>query len=113
MVYAAANAALAVLEVLVHLDLPVELMPDDYRIFVIDVPDEAPMEMAESAMDMAVSQAAGDAFLIAGVALGLVVPSIVVPQERNLLLNPRHPDMARVRVIDETPFAFDPRLVGA
>lgn len=34
----------------------------------------------------------------------------VVPQERNALINVRHPAMARVRTIREKPFRVDPRL---
>ena len=43
--------------------------------------------------------------------LGLWVPSFVEPAENNLLLNPAHPDYARVRlVVEKNPFIFDPRL---
>jgi len=42
MVYAAATPSLAVLEVLVHLDLPAELLPDDLRLLTIEVPDSRP-----------------------------------------------------------------------
>lgn len=44
-------------------------------------------------------------------AVGLVVPSAVMPQERNVLLNPRHPDFTRLEMMTPIPFAFDPRLV--
>jgi RES domain-containing protein len=39
------------------------------------------------------------------------VRSVVVPQEANLLLNVRHADMTRVRVVGTDPFRFDPRLL--
>lgn len=42
--------------------------------------------------------------------LGLRVPSIVVPGEWNVLLNPAHPDFRLVRVGEPLPFVFDPRL---
>lgn len=44
MVYAAANAALAVLEVRVHLDLPLDLLPDDFTLVAIDL-DDLQLEM--------------------------------------------------------------------
>jgi RES domain-containing protein len=40
----------------------------------------------------------------------LLVPSSVVPHEMNVLLNPVHPDFARIHVRDAEPFAFDPRM---
>jgi RES domain-containing protein len=44
-----------------------------------------------------------------------IVPSVLLPRrsfernlEFNLLLNPAHPDMRHVRVIDRMPYVFDP-----
>lgn len=43
--------------------------------------------------------------------LGLWVPSYVEPAERNLLLNPAHPDYLRIELVcEKNPFVFDPRL---
>ncbi len=113
MIYAAASPSLAVLEVLVHLDLPLDLMPDDYRLLTIEAPDDAPRErLDQSPYSAEACRAAGDDFLERGAALVLLVPSVVVPQERNALINPRHPDVSRLRLIDDEPFGFDPRLLG-
>lgn len=109
MVYAAANPSLAVLEVLVHLDLPLDLIPSDYRLLAIQVPDDAPSQLVDGLPDNA--RDIGDAFLEAGQALALRAPSLVVPQEINTLLNPRHPAFADVRLIGDEPFRFDPRLL--
>jgi RES domain-containing protein len=111
-IYTAASPSLAVLEVLVHLDLPPELMPDDYRLLGIELPDDAPVERLDDApVDADACLAAGDGFLIRGAALILLVPSVVVPQEHNAIVNVRHPAMDRVAVITDEPFRFDPRLV--
>lgn len=56
------------------------------------------------------SQALGDAWLLSVATLGLIVPSRVIPLERNILLNPRHPAMAEVEVVLKEPFVFDDRL---
>ncbi len=110
-IYTAASPSLAVLEVLVHLDLPPELMPDDYRLLAIEIPGDAPIEHLEATpID---SEAAGDDFLARQAALALWVPSLVVPQERNAIINVRHPAMAGVRVVANEAFQFDPRLLGA
>jgi len=38
------------------------------------------------------------------------VPSAIFPEESNLVLNPQHPDAARLRLVSERHFTFDPRL---
>jgi len=112
MVYTAASPSLAVLEVLVHLDLPSELLPDDYQLLTVNVPDDAPVSrIVDPVLDDDACRQTGDAFLVDAAALALAVPSVVVPQERNVLLNPRHPDMGRVIVERSEPFRIDPRLV--
>ena len=113
MVYAAASPSLAVLEVLVHLDLPAELLPDDLRLLTIEIPDDVAFHTLDpSPTEDDECRAAGDAFLDAGDALALMVASVIVPQERNVLLNVRHADMARVTIGHSTPFQFDPRLLS-
>lgn len=111
-VYAAASPSLAVLEVLVHLDLPPELLPDDYRLLSIDIPEDLAVERLDrTPPDEDACRALGDAFLDRGSALALLAPSAVVPQERNALINVRHPGMARVRLVGDEPFGLDPRLL--
>jgi RES domain-containing protein len=113
MVYTAATPSLAVLEVLVHLDLPAELLPDDLRLLTIELPDDAALHRPDiDIADDAACLAQGDAFLDAGNALALRVRSVVVPQEWNMLLNVRHRDMTRVTITANEPFRLDPRLVG-
>lgn len=113
MIYTASSASLAVLEVLVHLDLPPELIPSDYVLLTIDAPDGAPVSvLGERPADAEACRAAGDAFLQGGEALALSVPSAVVPQERNLLFNPAHAAARELRIVGREPFRFDPRLLG-
>ena len=40
----------------------------------------------------------------------LSVPSAVIPRERDYILNPTHPDFARIRFASPEPFYFDDRL---
>ena len=111
--YASASPSLAVLEVMVHLDLPADLLPDDYRLLEIELPDDAPRERLDAApLEAAASTAIGDEFLARGEALALIVPSVVIPVEWNALVNVSHPAMASVRLVSNRPFAFDPRLLG-
>ena len=107
LVYAASTAALAVLEVRVHLDLPPELLPEDYTLLTIDLDDLA----VETVADLpAEPRALGDAWLVARRTPILCVPSTIVPESTNLLLNPRHPEAGAARIIGQRPFDFDRRL---
>ena len=113
MIYTAASPSLALLEILVHLDLPPELIPSDYQLLAIEAPDDIALERLEQTpTDAEACVRAGDDFLQRGMALSLSVASVVVPQERNLLINPRHADARRLRVLTAEPFTFDPRLLG-
>jgi RES domain-containing protein len=113
MIYGAASPSLAVLEVLVLLDLPAELMPSDYRMLAIEIPDDAAFERhVRSPDDADACLAIGDDFLVRGATLALMVPSVVVPQERNALINVRHAAMDSVRLVGNEAFRFDPRLLG-
>jgi RES domain-containing protein len=38
------------------------------------------------------------------------VPSAIVPNELNFILNPEHADFERVKIGQASPFQFDPRL---
>lgn len=58
-----------------------------------------------------VTQHIGNAWIASMSGLGLWVPSFVEPSERNLLVNPAHPDYRSVELhIERHPFEFDPRL---
>jgi len=59
------------------------------------------------------SAAFGGDWLRTGQVLGLVLPSVVVTQARNLLLNPLHPAMAQVVLVHQEPFQLDQRLGSA
>ena len=109
MVYTAAEASLAVLEVRVHLDLPFELLPDDYVLIEIDSNDvsleEGPaLTAANECLDF------GDRWLEERRSVLLVVPSVIVPQCRNVLINPRHNEAGRVWVERTHEWRFDLRL---
>lgn len=107
-VYASEEAALTALEVRVHLDLPFELLPDDYVLLGIDLPDYAQIEDIDRLVDE--PRQTGDAWLTGARTALLRVRSVIVPESRNLLLNPRHADAASAVVGYSRPWQFDPRL---
>lgn len=55
-------------------------------------------------------QSLGDAWLERGSGLVATVPSVLCPHEYTLLINPRHPDFARIRYTDTRRFRLDQRL---
>lgn len=117
-VYAASSAALAALEVLVHVD-PLDA-PNDLRLLTLEFPDYFGIESIEAASlparwaevpapdELAVL---GSEWLASRRGAALRVPSAVIPIECNLLLNPLHPAIAQVRIADVQPFSFDLRLL--
>ena len=106
-VYAASNPALAVLEVRVHLDLPPELLPDDYVLVTIDLGDLSVEDLAQMP---AAPRMFGDTWLQEQRTPVLRVPSAIVPESPNLLLNPAHPEAPTARILDTRRFMFDSRL---
>ncbi|MGA3241605.1 MAG: RES domain-containing protein [Bryobacteraceae bacterium] len=55
----------------------------------------------------------GTGWVIRAATAVLSVPSVIVPSERNYLLNPAHPDFVRIRFSPPRPFTFDKRLKPA
>ena len=122
--YAAENRALACLETLVHLvagGLPLN------RILVrIDVPDDVwisrntfdPNDANNIGWDVQpagmVSIDAGTDWASAPAAAGasalLVVPSVIVPDEWNVLINPIHPDAGKITATKIKRWTYDTRL---
>jgi RES domain-containing protein len=116
-VYCAASAALAVLEVRVHLDLPLDLLPDDYVLMEIEAPDNiavrtiGPSDLPtgwRSREDLC--RQIGDAWLEESATALMSVPSAIVEVELNILLNPTHPDAGNVAIAEVTSFGWDERL---
>jgi RES domain-containing protein len=61
--------------------------------------------------DLRVSRALGDAWLKGGTAALARVPSAILPNTFNYLLNPLHRDAKRMRIAGSTKANFDPRLL--
>jgi RES domain-containing protein len=57
-------------------------------------------------------QKVGNAWLDAVDTCIMRVPSAVIPTESNVLINPRHPDVKKIKVSRKFEFRFDPRLVS-
>lgn len=118
LVYTAESRALATLEVSVHLDLSEDLPSDRYYV-EIDIPDDLTM-LEVSLEDLPddwnakpptiTTQTIGDDFVLGNEAAVLKVPSSIVPQEFNYLINPSHSDAPRISITNITPMTFDARF---
>lgn len=116
MVYVAESQALAVLEVLVHLDSSSLL--DKYVLIQVDFEDSLVTDLNKTSLprnwgeDPVPSnvQAIGDRWIAAATSPVLRVPSTLVPGESNYLINPRHADFQRLKISKPMAFQFDPRL---
>lgn len=108
MIYTASSAALAVLEVRVHLDLPLDMVPRDFQLMSIELGDTDIEEIPSGGIDDPMFY--GDRWLREARSPAIRVPSIIVPEEWNLLINPLHPTARNIKIVSRRPFRFDPRL---
>ncbi len=116
-VYCAPNPATAFLEVLVHTEIDIDDVPVNFRYLEIEAPDALAAEdldtgaLADSwRTDLLATRRAGDRWLRSGSTALLRVPSVIVPATWNVLINPRHPDAAQIRVVRTLSHGLDPRL---
>ncbi|MGL5112216.1 MAG: RES family NAD+ phosphorylase [Flavobacterium sp.] len=118
LVYTAESRALATLEIAVHLDLTHDLptdrfyvelfIPDD--IDILDLPIASLPEGWDSKPPLLETQYVGDDFVLQSEALILRVPSSIIPQEYNYLINPYHPEIKKIEIIGTEKLVFDHRL---
>jgi RES domain-containing protein len=113
-VYMADHPSTSLLETLVHIDA--EDAPGSYQLLAIDAPATIAIseltlpngwqDMPETTMEL------GTKFLEDAVHPLLHVPSVVMPQASNYLLNPAHPDAAAFRIAQIWRYPFDSRLLS-
>lgn len=114
-VYLAESPAAAMLEVLVHLEIDAEDVPDSLRLLRVDVPDDASCQVVsdlpEHGEDHLVgTRALGDAWLAANATLLMKVPSAIMPHTDNFLFNPLHPEASQATLLVES-LKLDHRLL--
>jgi RES domain-containing protein len=115
-VYLTDHPASALVEVLVHLEVDPEDLPENYHLLGIDIPDDVafhPIDVDELAEweDMPdLTGILGNSWLVLNQTALARVPSAIVPATVNWLLNPAHPDAAKARIAEVLPAPFDRRL---
>jgi RES domain-containing protein len=115
LLYCAATVSLCALEVLANnAALPQNMVsiaaeiPVDLLLMAV-LPDKLPPDW-NSAVHSSSTQDIGTKWARAKGSVAIMVPSVIVPEERNYLINPLHPDFARINFSAPKPFVFDPRL---
>lgn len=121
MIYAASSRALACLETVVHLNAAG--LPFNRYLVEIELPDDvwSSAEIATIASLSVgwdaepaghVSVDFGSAWIATNRSAILRVPSVIVPEEENVLINPAHPAVARVTARKVRRWIYDPRLTA-
>lgn len=115
--YTASSRSLAALEALAH--IPRKNLPTDFCIAAFHLPENISTKTVavkslppgwRSATIHPSLQPIGNAWLKEGKYALLRVPSVIIPEEFNCLINPLHPDVRKIKVKNTLPFVFDERL---
>lgn len=116
-IYTSASRALACLENFVHRSG--ENSKQLFATTVIKIPDELKIEEIKlkdlphdwnDRMNFSITQKTGNDWLTSLSSAVLKVPSAIIPEEFNYLLNPAHNDFRKIRVIRKEVFRFDKRM---
>ncbi|MGA8493729.1 MAG: RES family NAD+ phosphorylase [Terriglobales bacterium] len=116
-VYLATSPAGALTEVLVNLELDAARLPRNYALLKAEAPDDIPVRRLEASSlpenwiaDLTISRNHGDDWLAGRESALLEVPSAILPDMFNVLLNPLHQDAGRIRVVSQQAYPFDRRF---
>ncbi|HUZ61600.1 MAG TPA: RES family NAD+ phosphorylase [Hanamia sp.] len=113
--YASQYISLAILEILVRATKATS--PDSYTLTSFEIPDNGVYQVQMKKIknnwkfDLKYTQGIGEDFLNENKSVSLQVPSAIVPQENNFLLNPLHPDFKKVKIISSELLELDKRLI--
>ena len=114
--YTAATASLSLLESVVHIS---NIVAADYCMICLEIPKDKILEL--STIDLPYNwfvnlppdflKTYGDRFIREGKFLALKVPSAIIPEESNYLLNPNHEDFKKVKILSKRTVPIDERLL--
>lgn len=117
MLYTSSSRALAALEVLVHLPTN-NVKPVDFAVVSISLPDNSIEEIDYKKLKNEIDENGlnsnfrwiGDNWIKKNTSLLLKVPSVVIKEEYNFLVNPLHKDFHKIKILSIQKFNFDSRL---
>lgn len=116
-VYLSESRALAALELLVHLTTP-ESRAKTFALIEVTIPADCIGQLAlpslpktwRTSPPTSSSMEFGNSWIKEHRTLALSVPSVIIPEERNLLLNVTHPKFANIEISEPQTFTFDQRI---
>ncbi|WP_085702164.1 RES family NAD+ phosphorylase [Pseudomonas sp. B15(2017)] len=116
-VYMGLTPAICCLETFVHASgeptMPMKItcfeLPEDPSLYFEPDPLMLPDGWASLPADRP-SMDFGSSWLKANTHLGLIVPSVVLVLERNIVVNPNHPALSQIKVVDVFDFIYDARM---
>jgi RES domain-containing protein len=116
-VYCTLNPSTALLETLVHMELDSEDRPDRFQVLKVEGPATLSLERIETdglptgrEDDITATQVIGDQWLAEQRSLLLEVPSVLVPETWNVLVNPLHEEAKLLKIVATYEHAFDARF---
>lgn len=118
-VYLAENPAGALVEVLVHLEIDPVHFPKSYRLLKAEAPEGSSVRtIAGSELsgnwisDQITTRTLGDEWLASKTTVLLRVPSVIVPETFNVLLNPEHNEADQIHLLWHEEYPWDARLLA-
>jgi len=118
MAYLSASRALAALEIFVHwgrqaTELKWVMAAVEIPDRVISTPEFGALPAGwDSLPSSPTSRKFGADWAVSLNSLAIALPSAIIPEEKIVLLNVRHPDISKIEIAEIKPFQFDPRLGG-
>jgi len=113
--YTTENISLAVLEIIVRTDI--NLIPLHYYLLKIELPDTAGITIINKTKlkkewknDVSYTQWIGNEFLKSNKSLVLKIPSAIVDEEHNFIINTEHSEFKKLKITSSKKFSFDRRL---
>ena len=118
MLYFSEHLSLCVLELLTRVDY--EFLSQDYAFIEVEISERSITTISD--MDVisedwrldppvSVTKDFGSQWLTKNENLAMFVPSAVLPRERNILINPKHLSISKLKILDEGPLELDPRMI--
>jgi RES domain-containing protein len=117
MIYTAANRSLAMAEIAVHFTLAT--LPKNFMMVTIHIPDEIEILKLNNSQlpdnwnafpHPQSTQLIGDQFIAENKFCVMQIPSVVTKGDYNMLINPNHPLLKSIQIIEFEQFPFDSRV---
>ncbi len=114
--YTSEARSLALLELLVHFNSQAALK-HRYLFICLSIPENQVKTIGPSVLDGSSNLLNNerlwqitDNHFFEDKCLAIRVPSVIIPDEYNVIINPLHPDMSKLKVIKKQPITIDQRL---